>query len=142
MPIVPATGPNIPSYSQFNISSVITSYFFLGDSVLFDFNVTDRFAIKDTLFYVLLGIGTGTASIYFSKIYFGITSIFNRIKSSRHKLIVGGLAIGIMLFFIPPLYGEGFGFINNLMLGNDIEALGNTPFDKHLDNIWILDLKS
>jgi len=121
-----------------SVSSVITSYFFLGDSVLFDFNVTDRFAIKDTLFYVLLGIGTGTASIYFSKIYFGVTSIFNRIKSSRHKLIVGGLAIGVMLFFIPPLYGEGFGFINNLMLGNDIEALGNTPFDKHLDNIWIV----
>ncbi|WP_045470079.1 chloride channel protein [Winogradskyella sp. PG-2] len=121
-----------------SVSSVITSYFFLGDSVLFDFNVADKFAIKDTLFYILLGIGTGIASIYFSKIYFGITSFFNRFKSARHKLIIGGLAIGVMLFFIPPLYGEGFGFINNLMLGNDIEALGNTPFDTHLDNIWIV----
>ncbi len=121
-----------------SVSSVITSYFFLGDSVLFDFNVTDKFAIKDTLFYILLGIGTGVASIYFSKIYFGITSFFNRFKSSRHKLIIGGLAIGIMLFFIPPLYGEGFGFINNLMLGNDIEALGKTPFDKYLGNIWVV----
>ena len=121
-----------------SVSSVITSYFFLGDSVLFDFNVTDKFAIRDTLFYILLGVGTGVASIYFSKIYFGITSFFNRFKSARHKLIIGGLAIGIMLFFIPPLYGEGFGFINNLMLGNDIEALGNTPFDAHLDNIWIV----
>ena len=121
-----------------SVSSVITSYFFLGDSVLFDFNVADKFAIKDTLFYILLGIGTGVASIYFSKIYFGITSFFNRFKSARHKLIIGGLAIGVMLFFIPPLYGEGFGFINNLMIGNDIEALGNTPFDAHLDNIWIV----
>lgn len=121
-----------------SVSSVITSYFFLGDSVLFDFNVTDKFAIKDTLFYILLGIGTGIASIYFSKIYFGITSLFNKLKSARHRLIIGGLAIGVMLFFIPPLYGEGFGFINNLMLGNDIEALGNTPFDSHLDNIWIV----
>jgi CIC family chloride channel protein len=121
-----------------SVSSVITSYFFLGDSVLFDFNVADKFAIKDTLFYILLGVGTGFASIYFSKIYFGITSFFNRFKSARHKLIIGGLAIGIMLYFIPPLYGEGFGFINNLMLGNDIEALGNTPFDAHLDNIWIV----
>lgn len=121
-----------------SVSSVITSYFFLGDSVLFDFNVTDKFAIKDTLFYILLGIGTGIASIYFSKIYFGVTSLFNKLKSARHRLIIGGLAIGVMLFFIPPLYGEGFGFINNLMLGNDIEALGNTPFDSHLDNIWIV----
>ena len=121
-----------------SVSSVITSYFFLGDSVLFEFSVSDKFAIKDTLFYILLGIGTGIASIYFSKIYFGVTSIFNRFKSARQKLIVGGLAIGIMLFFIPPLYGEGFGFINNLLIGNDIEALGNTPFDSHLDNIWIV----
>lgn len=121
-----------------SVSSVITSYFFLGDSVLFEFSVSDKFAIKDTLFYILLGIGTGVASIYFSKIYFGVTSIFNRLKSARQKLIIGGLAIGVMLFFIPPLYGEGFGFINNLLLGNDIEALGKTPFDEHLDNIWIV----
>ncbi|MDB9721099.1 chloride channel protein, partial [Winogradskyella sp.] len=96
------------------------------------------FAIKDTLFYILLGIGTGIASIYFSKIYFGITNFFNRFKSAKHKLIIGGLAIGVMLFFIPPLYGEGFSFINDLMAGNDIKALGNTPFDAYLDNIWIV----
>lgn len=121
-----------------SVSSVITSYFFLGDSVLFDFNVTERFAIKDTLFYLVLGVGTGFASIYFSKIYFGITAIFNKLKSPRHKLIIGGLAIGVMLFFIPPLYGEGFGFINDLMLGNDLKAIGSTPFDAHLGNIWVV----
>lgn len=121
-----------------SVSSVITSYFFLGDSVLLDFTVSEKFAIKDTLFYILLGIGTGIASIYFSKIYFGITNFFNRFKSAKHKLIVGGLAIGVMLFFIPPLYGEGFSFINDLMAGNDIKALGNTPFDAYLDNIWIV----
>ncbi|WP_439153259.1 chloride channel protein [Winogradskyella sp.] len=121
-----------------SISSVITSYFFLGDSVLFNFTVSEKFVIKDTMFYIILGIGTGIASIYFSKMYFGITSLFNRLKSAKHKLIIGGLAIGIMLFFIPPLYGEGFGFINDLMLGNDIKALGNTPFDDQLDNIWIV----
>jgi CIC family chloride channel protein len=121
-----------------SVSSVITSYFFLGDSVLFDFNVTEKFAIKDTLFYLVLGVGTGIASIYFSKIYFGITALFNKLKSPRHKLIIGGLAIGVMLFFIPPLYGEGFGFINDLMLGNDLKAIGSTPFDAHLDNIWVI----
>ncbi len=121
-----------------SVSSVITSYFFLGDDVLFDFNVSDKFVIKDTLFFIILGVGTGIASVYFSKMYFGITSIFNKLKSARHRLIIGGLAIGVMLFFIPPLYGEGFGFINDLMLGNDIEALGNTPFNEHLDNIWVV----
>ncbi len=36
-----------------SVSSVITSYFFLGDSVLFTFIVSEKFAIKDTLFYII-----------------------------------------------------------------------------------------
>ena len=76
--------------------------------------------------------------LYFSKIYFGVTSIFNRLKSARQKLIIGGLAIGVMLFFIPPLYGEGFGFINDLLHDNHLKALGKTPFDAFIDNIWVV----
>ncbi|WP_411765935.1 chloride channel protein [Winogradskyella sp. A3E31] len=121
-----------------SVSSVLTSYFFLGDEVLFNFNVYNKFEISDTVFFIVLGVFTGFASIFFSKIYFGVTSIFNRLKSSKHKLIIGGLAIGLMLYFIPPLYGEGLGFINDLMLGNDLKALGKTPFDAYTDNIWVV----
>jgi len=121
-----------------SVASVITSYFFLGDSILFDFTVSEKFQIKDTLFYIVLGIGTGIASIYFTKIYFWTTALFNRFKSPRQKLFIGGLAIGVLLYFIPPLYGEGFGFINDLMLGNDTKAIGSSLFDNHLDNIWIV----
>ncbi|MEM1003339.1 MAG: chloride channel protein, partial [Bacteroidota bacterium] len=121
-----------------SVSSVITSYFFLGDEILFDFQVTEKFRIKDTVFYLILGLGTGIASVYFSKIYFGITALFNKLKNPRQKLIIGGIAIGIMLFFIPPLYGEGLEFINDLMIGNDTHALGNTPFNDRLENIWIV----
>jgi CIC family chloride channel protein len=121
-----------------SLSSVITSYFFLGDEVLFDFNITDRFIIQDTLFYIALGIGTGFASIYFTKMYFAIMKFFDRFKSRLKKLIIGGLAIGVMLYFIPPLYGEGFGFINDLLSGNHLHALGKTPFDAFKDNIWVI----
>ncbi|MEY8868559.1 chloride channel protein [Meridianimaribacter flavus] len=121
-----------------SVSSVLTSYFFLGDEVLFNFTVVDKFTIKDTLFYLVLGVGTGIASIYFSKIYFGVYSFFNRFKTNGQKLIIGGLAIGTMLYFIPPLYGEGFGFINDLLHDNHLKALGKTPFDAFIDNIWVV----
>ncbi|MDO1501896.1 chloride channel protein [Winogradskyella maritima] len=121
-----------------SVSSVLTSYFFLGDEVLFKFTVTEKFQISDTLFFIILGVGTGFASIYFTKIHFAITELFQKIKSARGRLVIGGLAIGLMLYFIPPLYGEGFGFINDLMLGNDLQALGSTPFDEHLDSIWMV----
>ncbi|WP_336128113.1 chloride channel protein [Mesoflavibacter sp. CH_XMU1422-2] len=121
-----------------SVSSVLTSYFFLGDDLLFNFNFSDKFQIKDTLFYVVLGIGTGFASIYFTKMYFFILQFFERFKTKLLKLIVGGLAIGGMLFLIPPLYGEGFGFINSLLAGDHLSALGTTPFDAFKDNIWVV----
>lgn len=121
-----------------SVFSVITSYFFLGDDTLFNFNFSDKFEIKDSLFYLVLGVGTGFASIYFTKMYFAILAFFERFKTRFQKLIIGGLTIGVMLYFIPPLYGEGFGFINDLLSGNHLNALGKTPFDAFKDNIWVI----
>ncbi|WP_089889619.1 chloride channel protein [Kriegella aquimaris] len=121
-----------------SISGVLTSYFFLGNEVLFSYTITENFEVKDTLFYIILGVGTAFASIYFTKMYFGILNLFKFLKSPKYKLLVGGLAIGIMLYFIPPLYGEGFGFINNLLQGDHVQALGKTPFDRYIGNIWVV----
>ena len=121
-----------------SISSVLTSYFFLGDDLLFNFNVTDDFTIHDTIFYILLGLGTGIASLYFTKIYFAIYKFFERFKSRFIKLVVGGFAIGIMLYFIPPLHGEGLSFTKDLFNGDYLHALGSTPFDAYITNIWVV----
>lgn len=121
-----------------SISGVLTSYFFLGNEALFNFSLNEGFSLGDVPFYILLGVGTGFASIYFTKMYFAIFNFFKRFRSPKYKLLIGGLAIGIMLYIIPPLYGEGFGFINNLLDGNHLKALGKTPFDSFLDNIWVV----
>jgi len=121
-----------------SVSAVVTSYFFTGTDVLFRFELVDKFEIKDILFYVLLGLITGIASVYFSKVFFAITTFFKRFRSRTKRLLIGGLVIGTMLYFIPPLYGEGYGLINNLLKGDHITAIGNTPFDLDLNNIWIV----
>lgn len=121
-----------------SIAGVLTSYFFLGNEVLFTFVLTEGFTLKDTLFYILLGLGTGVASIYFTKMYFGILKWYQPIKKPIYRLLIGGVAIGIMLYAIPPLYGEGFGFINKLLDGQHVQALGKTPFDAYTHNIWVV----
>ncbi|OIQ40290.1 MAG: chloride channel protein [Bacteroidetes bacterium MedPE-SWsnd-G1] len=121
-----------------SVSAILTSYLFLGSDSFFGFDLQDTFEIKDLIFYIILGVGTGIASIYFSKMYFYITQFFKRITNPIKKLIIGGIAIGIMLYFIPPLYGEGFDLMNDLLLGNNIRALRQTPFDADLTNIWIV----
>lgn len=121
-----------------SISSVLTSYFFLGDEVLFNFAVTDKFVINDAAPYILLGLGTSIGSLYFTKIYFFVYELFDRFKTPFLKLLVGGLTIGVLLYFIPPLYGEGLSFTKNLFEGRHLEALGANPFDNFMDNIWVV----
>ncbi len=122
-----------------SVSAVITSYFFLGSEVLFRFEIQDKFSINDILFYVVLGIGSAVASIYFSKMYFWITGLFDKIESPVKKLLIGGVIIGVLLFFIPPLYGEGFDLINNLLEGDHMKAIGDIPFLKVVEeNIWLV----
>jgi len=121
-----------------SVSAVVTSYFFMGTDVLFRFELIDKFEINDILFYILLGLGTGIASVYFSKVFFAITNFFKGFESRFKRLAIGGMAIGGMLYIIPPLYGEGYGLINNLLKDDHIAAIGNTPFNLDLSNIWIV----
>lgn len=121
-----------------SVSAVITSYFFVGTDVLFGFKLVDIFQVNDIPFYIILAIFTGMASVYFSKMYFAITRFFDRFKSPFKKLIIGGIAIGIMLYLIPPLYGEGYGLINNLLDGNTAQALKDIPYNIDLNNVYMV----
>lgn len=121
-----------------SVSAVVTSYMFLGTDVLLRFELIDKFQVKDILFYLLLGLVTAFASVYFSKVFFAITNFFKQFKSRAKRLLIGGIAIGTMLYFIPPLYGEGYGIMNNLLKGDHLAAIGLTPFDLDLSNIWIV----
>jgi CIC family chloride channel protein len=121
-----------------SVSAVVTSYFFLGTDILLRFELTDKFQINDIGFYVIFGLITGLASVYFSKVFFAITNFFKRFKSRAKRLLIGGLTIGTILYFIPALYGEGYGIMNNLLKGDHIAAIGKNPFNLDLSNIWIV----
>ncbi len=120
-----------------SVTAVLTSYFFLGDDVLLHFRIDDKFKLNDVLFFIMLGITSATTSIYFSKMYFGIDDFFKKFSNPFKRLIIGGTLLGVIVFFIPPLFGEGYETINNVLKGN-ISAITNQNFF-HLssDDIWV-----
>ena len=52
--------------------------------------------------------------------------------------MIGGIGLGVLIYFIPPLYGEGFDVINNLVQGNPQAALENNFFNLDLSSIWVV----
>ena len=87
---------------------------------------------------MLLGGLTGLVSVYFCKIYWSIENRFEAVKGAYKRMIIGSIILGLMLFFIPPLYGEGFGFIKLLLDGNITQVLNGTYLNVFTDNIWVI----
>ena len=121
-----------------SVSAILTSYFFLGANILLSFHLKDPFLISEVPFYIILGILASLCSMYFTSVYFKINELFKKIGSPFRRLLVGGIGLGILVYFIPPLYGEGYSVINNLLAENYKQALGTNFFNEFLDNIWVV----
>jgi len=121
-----------------SVSAILTSYFFFGDDVLLHFKIQDKFELNAVLFYVLLGVTSAATSIYFSKVYFSIGKFFKQFASPYKRLLIGGTLLGVIVFFIPPLFGEGFDTINNVLRGNISEVITNNIFHTVTDNVWVI----
>lgn len=119
-----------------SISAVLTSYFFFGNEVLFHINITDDFNIEESGYYLILGLFTALVSIYFSKVYFAMDQWFKRYSSPFKRLLIGGSALGIIIFLVPPLYGEGYDTINHVLSGNISDVIESNFFNIQDETFW------
>ncbi len=121
-----------------SVSAILTSYFFFGSDIILPFELEDNFTISEVPFYIILGVLAAGCSMYFTHIYFKIGDAFKKIDSLFYRLLIGGLGLGVLIYFIPPLYGEGYNVINNLLAEDYLDALGTNLFNDYLDNIWVV----
>ncbi len=101
-----------------SVSGAVTSIFIEGSDYLFHYKFIEPFTIDDLPFYILLGVLSALVSVYFNKTYFYFDRFFSKFKTPGQKTLVGGLALGLIIWLIPPLYGEGYETINHLLNGN------------------------
>lgn len=117
-------------------TAVVTSYFFLGQDVLYPFEVKSAFELADLPYYIALGIVAGFVSVYFTKMYLFFGKIFEKIESRWSRLIFGGISLGLLIFLFPSLYGEGYEAINSCLAG-DLEYLYNNSLFYNLrEELW------
>lgn len=121
-----------------SVSAALTSSFISGDETLFNIEVLEKFTLSDLPFYVLLGAFTGLVSVYFSKIYWFIENSFEKIKGKFARVGVGAVILGILIFFLPPLYGEGFSTIKHLLNGNELALLEGSYLYEYADLTWVV----
>jgi chloride channel protein, CIC family len=122
------------------VTALTISYFFLGKAEIFSFNLVEPFLLSRIPFYILLGIFCGFVSLYFTKGTLYIESLFKKIENPVTKPIIGGLLLGLLILFLPPLFGEGYNTLDALLSGNQAEITYGSLFYGLQDNIWMFGL--
>ncbi|WP_421891765.1 chloride channel protein [Marinoscillum sp.] len=125
-----------------SVSGQLVSIVLLGEDILFSFKLVDTFSARDTPWYVLLGIASGMASLYFIRITYLVEGAVENIRNQYGRAIFGGLALALIIFVFPPIYGEGYESIKSLLQGNEVKFLSGSFFyglaDQELIVIGIL----
>ncbi len=126
---------SIPAFVPILIASasgaVISKMF--GEQHLF-FLTTNDWSVSAVPFYIILGMLCGAVSAYMIRTTVKVEGFFHRRKNLWHKAIVGAIGLGLMLFVFPPLYGEGYSVINQLMSGNYASLLDRSLFFRYQSN--------
>jgi CIC family chloride channel protein len=99
-------------------TATLVSQVLADDDVLFAFRITDTFRTRDLPYYLVLGLFTGLLSLAFVKIVNFVEGSIERIDNALGRALVGGALLGVTVFFLPGVYGEGYGLITALLNGN------------------------
>lgn len=89
-------------------------------------------------FYVLLGVLCGLVAVYMTRTTLKIEGYFSSRKNTAQKAVWGGLLLGLIIFIIPPLFGEGYNTIKDLLAGNYPTLVSFSFLDSLKDNAWII----
>lgn len=129
------------SISPLMISSITATaftYLFSGSIPMFQPSVFEPFALTRIPMYLVLGVGCGLVSLYFTRGMNFLEGKFRMVKSLYAKILIGGVALGLLVFVFPPLYGEGYSTITDLMNGEPFSVLQNSPFAFLGNTTWVL----
>ncbi len=110
-------------------TAALTSYLFLGQNVLYSFQVAEAFKMGQIHWYLILGVVVGLLSVYFTKSYIYIMSLFDKIGAAWKKILIAGGLLGVIILFFPALYGEGYEVVNLGLRGEYLHLLDGTFFE-------------
>lgn len=111
-----------------SIVAAMVAYFYTGIDFEFFFVQSESFLTSKIPFYILLGIVTGFVSLYFTRVMNAMENAFQGIKRPWARTAAGGTILACLVFLVPPLYGEGYDSINDLLAGNTSAILQGSLF--------------
>ena len=121
-----------------SVSATVVAYFLMGREVEFNFALHNTFQMSNIPYYILLGVGCGLVSLYFTRGTLLIERYFRNIEGLYRKVLIGGVLLGMLIFIFPPLFGEGYDVLQQLLTGHAKDLMHHSFFYAFRDNTFIM----
>ncbi len=121
------------------ISATVISYIFLGDKPPFECTISP-FELHNLPFYVLLGLFSAACSVYFTRMTLWLEDKIKSIQKPFVRWAISASCLGLLIFLFPPLFGEGYEHLHELLNGGTIDLEGQTILAFFLRKAWLVPL--
>ncbi len=119
-----------------SVTAATVSYIFTGTEAMFKFTQVEAFAMERIPYVLVLGICCGLASLYFTRATIWFEGIFRKLKTFWKKFAFGAVTLSILIFLLPPLYGEGYDTIGSLLGQQYSQLLDGSLFYDMKSSYW------
>lgn len=119
-----------------SVTAATVSYIFTGTDAMFKFSQTDVFEMARIPYVLLLGIFCGLVSLYFTRVMNRVEGLYRKLGSYWKKFLLGGATLSILIFLLPPLYGEGYETIGSLLNGQYDHLMDGSLFYNWNESYW------
>lgn len=117
------------------ISATVVSYIFLGQELPFECTLSP-FSMGNMPFYVVLGLFCAAFSVYFTRTTLWLEDKIRSIQRPLVRWALSAFCLGLLIFLFPPLYGEGYGHLHELLNGGVIDFEGQTVLAFFMNSSW------
>lgn len=121
------------------VSATVVSYIFLGNGAVFGAELVP-FSMQNIPFYIVLGLFCAACSVYFTRCTLWLEDRIKSIASPYLRWGISALGLGLLIFLFPPLYGEGYGTVNEMLACSEINYDGQTLLAPVLKFRWAVPL--
>jgi len=117
-----------------SVTGATISLILSGKDFVFIIDSENSFSLHNLPYYLILGVFCGLVSVYFTRGVNKVESIMKKINALAIKVIIGGAVLGLIIFLLPPLYGEGYESLKDILNGRILELTYHSPFYSLRDN--------
>ena len=109
-----------------SVAGALISHALLGSELLFSFKLQDPFLAQHVHYYIFLGIACGIVSVHFSRFTYLVEGAVQKISNDWNRALLGGMGLALIVLTFPPIYGEGYDTIKQLLNGNESTIFNNS----------------